>query len=55
MPARAPTAQYFGRFRGPVSMDAVKAFYVKEHQLEADVGNKYASFRAIGLEGIEQK
>jgi uncharacterized protein (DUF1330 family) len=36
-------------------MDAVKAFYVKEHQLEADVGNKYASFRAIGVEGIEQK
>jgi len=36
-------------------MDAVKAFYVKEGQLEADVGNKYATFRAIGIEGIEQK
>jgi len=36
-------------------IDAVKAFYVKEHQLEADVGNKYASFRAIGIEGVAQK
>jgi uncharacterized protein (DUF1330 family) len=36
-------------------MDAVKAFYVKERQLEADVGNKYASFRAIGIEGVAQK
>ena len=36
-------------------MDALKAFYVKEQRLEADVGDKYASFRAIGIEGIEQK
>jgi uncharacterized protein (DUF1330 family) len=36
-------------------MEAVKAFNDKERQLEADVGNKYASFRAIGIEGIEQK
>jgi uncharacterized protein (DUF1330 family) len=36
-------------------IDAVKAFYVKEEQLEADVGHKYASFRAIGIEGVEQK
>jgi uncharacterized protein (DUF1330 family) len=36
-------------------MDALKAFYVKEQRLEADVGSKYASFRAIGIEGIEQK
>ena len=36
-------------------MDAVKAFYVKQKQLEADVGNKYASFRVIGIEGVEQK
>jgi uncharacterized protein (DUF1330 family) len=36
-------------------MDALKAFYGKEKQLEADVGNKYASFRAIGIEGVEQK
>ena len=36
-------------------MDAVKAFYAKEHQLEADVGSKYASFRSIGIEGVEQK
>jgi uncharacterized protein (DUF1330 family) len=36
-------------------IDAVKAFYVKESQLEADVGNKYATFRAIGIEGVAQK
>ena len=36
-------------------MDALKAFYVKEGQLEADIGHKYASFRAIGIEGVEQK
>lgn len=36
-------------------MDALKAFYVKQKQLEADIGNKYASFRAIGIEGVEQK
>jgi uncharacterized protein (DUF1330 family) len=35
-------------------IDAVKAFYLKEGQLEADVGHKYA-FRAIGIEGVEQK
>jgi hypothetical protein len=35
--------------------NAVKAFYAKEHALEADVGNKYASFRIVGIEGIEQK
>jgi len=36
-------------------MDAFKAFFAKEQQLEADVGDKYASFRAIGIEGVEQK
>jgi uncharacterized protein (DUF1330 family) len=36
-------------------IDAVKAFEVKQKQLEADVGNKYASFRAVGIEGVEQK
>ena len=36
-------------------MDAVKAFNVKQRQLQADVGNKYASFRTIGIEGVEQK
>jgi uncharacterized protein (DUF1330 family) len=36
-------------------MDTLKAFNVKQKQLEADVGNKYASFRAIGIEGVEQK
>ena len=36
-------------------IDAVKAFNAKEHQLEADVGSKYASFRVIGIEGAQQK
>jgi hypothetical protein len=36
-------------------MDTLKAFNIKEQQLEADVGNKYASFRAFGIEGVEQK
>jgi uncharacterized protein (DUF1330 family) len=36
-------------------IDALKTFYVKEAQLEAGVGNKYASFRAIGIEGVEPK
>jgi uncharacterized protein (DUF1330 family) len=36
-------------------MDAVKAFNEKQRRLEADVGSKYASFRAIGIEGVEQK
>lgn len=36
-------------------MDAVKSFYDKEWRLEADVGSKYASFRAIGIEGVEPK
>jgi hypothetical protein len=36
-------------------MDAVKAFNDKEARLETDVGSKYASFRAVGIEGVEQK
>jgi len=32
-------------------MDAVKAFYAKQHALEADVGSKYASFRIVAIEG----
>jgi uncharacterized protein (DUF1330 family) len=37
-------------------MDALKAFEVKETQIQSDVGaDKYASFRVIGIEGIEQK
>ena len=36
-------------------MDAVKSFNDKEWRLEADVGSKYASFRALGIEGVEQK
>ena len=38
-----------------VDMDAVKTFFAKQKQLEADVGSKYASFRAIGIEGAEPK
>jgi len=36
-------------------MDALKAFYDKDKPLEADVGSKYASFRVIAFEGVEQK
>ena len=36
-------------------MDTLKAFNVKQRQLEAEVGNKFASFRAVGIEGVEQK
>jgi uncharacterized protein (DUF1330 family) len=36
-------------------MEAVKAFYAKQHVLEADVGSKYASFRVVGIEGFEQR
>ena len=36
-------------------MDAVKAFYDKNKPLETDVGSKYASFRVMALEGLEQK
>jgi uncharacterized protein (DUF1330 family) len=36
-------------------IDAAKAFNDKEQQLEADVGHKYASFRAIGIEGAQAK
>ena len=38
-----------------LDMDAAKAYNAKQRQLEAEVGNKYASFRAIGIEGVEQK
>jgi uncharacterized protein (DUF1330 family) len=37
------------------NMDAVKALYDKNKPLEADVGGKYASFRVMALEGLEQK
>jgi len=36
-------------------VDALKAFSDKQQRLESELGNKYASFRAIGVEGIEQK
>jgi len=36
-------------------VDTLKAFFAKDKQLEDDVGSKYASFRALGIEGIEPK
>ncbi|HEY2531304.1 MAG TPA: DUF1330 domain-containing protein [Xanthobacteraceae bacterium] len=36
-------------------MDTLKAFEDKEKRNVADVGSKYASFRVIGIEGVEQK
>ena len=36
-------------------MDALKAFSDKQKQLEVDVGDKYASFRGIAIEGVDQK
>jgi uncharacterized protein (DUF1330 family) len=36
-------------------VDALKAFNAKQQLLDADPGSKYASFRGIGIEGIEQK
>ena len=36
-------------------MDALKAFNVKQRQLETELGDKYASFRGVAIEGVEQK
>jgi uncharacterized protein (DUF1330 family) len=36
-------------------MDTAKAFEDKQKRIETEVGNKYASFRVIGIEGVEQK
>jgi uncharacterized protein (DUF1330 family) len=36
-------------------MDALKAFDVKQQRIDADIGSKYASFRGIGIEGVDQK
>ena len=36
-------------------MDALKAFAAKQQRLETDIGNKYANFRGLGIEGVEQK
>ena len=36
-------------------MDALKAFYLKQDKFEDEVGSKYASFRVIAIEGVEQK
>ena len=36
-------------------MDTLKAFEDKEGRNVTDVGSKYASFRIIGIEGVEQK
>jgi hypothetical protein len=44
-----------GRAHGEY-MDALKTFEAKEQKLQADIGvDKYASYRVIGIEGIEQK
>jgi uncharacterized protein (DUF1330 family) len=37
------------------NMDQAKAFNEKQQKLEADVGSKYATFRAMAIEGVEQK
>jgi uncharacterized protein (DUF1330 family) len=36
-------------------MDTLKAFNAKQSKLEAELGSKYASFRGVGIEGVEQK
>ena len=36
-------------------MDTLKAFNVKQRQLETELGSKYASFRGVAIEGVEQK
>ena len=37
------------------NVDALKAFAVKQKQLEVEIGDKYATFRGIGIEGVERK
>ena len=57
--ARGPTAVSLNGSPPPdrvtllqfADMEAVKAFYAKQHALEADVGSKYASFRIVAIEG----
>ena len=36
-------------------METAKAFNQKELELEKEVGSKYATFRAVAIEGLEQK
>ncbi|HUC52010.1 MAG TPA: DUF1330 domain-containing protein [Xanthobacteraceae bacterium] len=36
-------------------MEALKAFSVKQKQLEKDIGDNYASFRGIAIEGADQQ
>ena len=36
-------------------MDAVKAFYAKQGQIDDDVGGKYATFRSFAIEGVQPK
>jgi uncharacterized protein (DUF1330 family) len=50
----APPQNRIGLLQFP-DIEAAKAFGEKAKTLEADVGSKYASFRAIGIEGVEQK
>ena len=35
-------------------MDALKEFYLKQGKFEDEVGSKYASFRVIAIQGVEQ-
>lgn len=35
-------------------MDALKEFYLKQSKFEDEVGSKYATFRVIAIDGVEQ-
>jgi uncharacterized protein (DUF1330 family) len=50
----APPANRIALLEFP-SVDALQAFAAKQKQLEAEIGNRYANFRGIGIEGVERK
>jgi uncharacterized protein (DUF1330 family) len=50
----APPANRVALLEFP-NVDALQAFAAKQKQLEADIGNQYANFRGIGIEGVERK
>jgi uncharacterized protein (DUF1330 family) len=50
----APPANRVALLEFP-NVDALQAFAAKQKQLEAEIGNKYANFRGIGIEGVERK
>jgi uncharacterized protein (DUF1330 family) len=50
----APPANRVALLEFP-NVDALQAFAAKQKQLEAEIGNQYASFRGIGIEGVERK